>query len=293
MVARVLAVIALFIVINSLTGGLFDQEAPYSTGLLGSALLATALYVGGIVVLVYVFRRFVDRRSWASLRLTGPAGKAWRETGLGLLVGVGLMGAIFAIQLAAGFITVEEVRWETLGVGVALAALLVVVLMEGAAGFTEELVFRGYVFQNVGEKAPLWLGVPVVTFVFAVLHVGNTGFGFWWVLGVFVIAAFFVATRLATGALWFAIGFHAAWNIAQYGVFGLGNVADPPEFGYALVAVEQTGPSWLVGVGQSIEGGLVVYGVVLLALLVILVRRPSLLADFGRRLDADGEVVRR
>ncbi len=40
-------------------------------------------------------------------------------------VGAGLIGVIFAIELAAGFVTVTEARWETLGIWAALAAVLV------------------------------------------------------------------------------------------------------------------------------------------------------------------------
>lgn len=286
MLLRVVLMLVAWIVLVVLAGSLFDQEAEYSPTLLGRATLHAAAYVGGSLALVWLFCRFLDRRRFAAMRLSRRG--AGRHLVLGLVVGAAMLGLIFLVQVLAGYVDVTAVRWDTLGLGAALAAVLIVVLTEGAAGFCEELVFRGYVLQNVGEQVAVWISVLPVTLVFALLHVENSGFSAAWVLTILIFGAFLVSTRLLTGSLWFAIGWHAAWNITQYGILGLGNVGDPPEYRYALLDVTQTGPVLMVGEGQSIEGGLIITAVMTVAFLALL-RVKAVRTALRSRLDRAGD----
>ncbi|MGL4177715.1 MAG: lysostaphin resistance A-like protein [Dermatophilaceae bacterium] len=291
LLASLVLVVVGFVAINLMASPLFDQEAGYSTGLIGSALAYAIVYCGGILTLVWLICRLIDRRALSDTGIVGPPARAGRQLFGGVLVGAAMLGALFGIQVMLGFVRVTDVRWETAGLLAALGGVAVVVLVEGSAGFTEELVFRGYLMRSLGERVPVWVTVLPVTLIFALLHGSNSGFGVAWVLGALLLGTFLIATRLWSGALWFAIGWHAAWNVMQYGVVGLANVDDPPEYRYALLEIEQTGPSVLVGEGTSIEGGLLAILVVAIALTALL-SRPEVRAALGRPMAAASDARR-
>ena len=71
----------------------------------------------------------------------------------------------------------------------------------------------------------------------------------------------FVLGMLLTRSLWFPIGWHAAWNFAQFFVVGLPNsgisVADMELTGATLLVSQPSGPTLLTGGGFGMEASLV------------------------------------
>jgi hypothetical protein len=66
------------------------------------------------------------------------------------------------------------------------------------------------------------------------------------------MACFLTLTRLATGSLWLAIGFHTAWNWTMDYVFSLDTAAGP-DYGNALVHTRVGGPDLLPGQHGGVE----------------------------------------
>jgi hypothetical protein len=147
-----------------------------------------------------------------------------------------------------------------------------------AVGISEELSFRGYIFQTLGERMPVWAAGLLMSVIFAVLHFSLSGFSVAFVVSVIVVSLMFLALRLATGSLWFPIGFHGAWDWTQTYFVGL---SAPGAQGYdpALIQVRQTGPTFWVGSEQAIESGLlfilIALGVLVLALVYVSVSGKS------------------
>ncbi len=107
-----------------------------------------------------------------------------------------------------------------------------------------------------------------------------------------IITLFLIVTRLTTGTIWFAIGWHTAWNWWQTNVLGLSEVGSP-DFGHALLHLTQNGPSQIVGVAPSIEGGLLVILMELLAavLLVVLAFRAGHGINWRAKMDTNGQIA--
>jgi membrane protease YdiL (CAAX protease family) len=118
--------------------------------------------------------------------------------------------------------------------------------------FAQELVFRGWLLRAV---APLgfWPAAGLTSLAFAAIHFGRPGetpAG----LGGLVMFGLLAAMGVRrTGTLWWAVGFHAAWNVTQDVVLGLpdgGSAARP-----GWLAADVDGPAWLTGGGAGPEGG--------------------------------------
>ncbi len=164
-------------------------------------------------------------------------------------------------------------------------------------GFTEELAFRGYIFQNLGEISPIWLATLLAGVLFGLFHFLHFGKGSVFAIVSFVGLAilftiFTVILRLGTRSLWLAIGLHTSWDWFLKNVLGLGSV-DSPTYGHALLHISITGPAIMVGVTPfSTESGLValfvwVLGIVLFSLWVRY-RKPSF--SWQARLTDEGQV---
>jgi len=232
--------------------------------------------VPACLAVTVVFRRIVDRRPWSTVGLPWPAGGDVLGAAAGFATGVVVIAALVAIEWAAGWIRVAATPVTGEGVAGVAALLGGGLALQLAAGFTEELAFRGYVFCNLAERLPLRSAVALTGLLFAAGHlpgVPSPLLGLHVLVGGLAISTLWVLTRLSTSTLWPAIGMHAAWNWAEQSLFGL----TTGQVGGGLLRVERTGPAGLIGHDQP-ETGLVftVAEVVLVAAYWLSVRRRGM-----------------
>jgi membrane protease YdiL (CAAX protease family) len=87
-------------------------------------------------------------------------------------------------------------------------------------GCTEELVFRGYLLNALARATGFWPAALLTSLIFGLLHGTNAGETS---VGLFQLIAAGLMLSLSlrrTGALWWAIGFHSAWDYAENFIFG-------------------------------------------------------------------------
>ena len=203
---------------------------------LGEELIASRAPIGMVLILltfwgmaagVALAVRFVHRRPFTSL--IGPdLAAAWRQ-GLrcfGLVLGLFLIGA--------ALLFVFDPPRPNLAPGIWLAWLLLALALVFVQVSAEELVFRGYLLQQLAARfrSPLVWGVlPAVLFAVVHLNPADHGANALWVvgaIGLFALAATDLTVR--AGNLGPAIAFHFANNIIALLLVSL----DGPMTGFAL-----------------------------------------------------------
>jgi membrane protease YdiL (CAAX protease family) len=124
------------------------------------------------------------------------------------------------------------------------------------SGLAQELAFRGYFFQGLKEKMPLWLAALVMSLIFAIPHLMD---GFSSPLGAIVVVAdtvfislFFLLTRISTNSLWMAIGLHTTLNWTMDYIFSL-DTGVAADYGNSLIHVSLNSPNWLIGKAGAVE----------------------------------------
>lgn len=142
-------------------------------------------------------------------------------------------------------------------------------------GLFEDFLFRGYAQFTLARGVGFWPAAFALSCVFGLIHRGNEGERWSGVLIAAVIGLFFCLTLRRTGSLWFAIGFHAAWDWGEtffYSVPDSGMVAP----GHLLSSNLQ-GPAWLTGGSVGPEGSVFCYLAVALVCLAFhqVYRRPA------------------
>lgn len=173
--------------------------------------------------LVWLLRRHVDRRMWSGIRLNLD-----RAAIPHLLFGIVLAGVVSMVAAAAtvqlGFAdwgwstdTTQDVATKGLAVTIILIALSTVLVQ----AFPEELVFRGYMYANLGATLPLWATVVSSALIFGSMHVvSSQGATTVAEHAIYAVAAtgfglMLAACRTVSGALWLGIGFHSGFDVCN------------------------------------------------------------------------------
>jgi membrane protease YdiL (CAAX protease family) len=133
-------------------------------------------------------------------------------------------------------------------------------------GFYEEFLVRGYTQFTLTKMVGFWPGAILLSIGFGAFHLGNPGETWTGILGAAVIGFFFCLTLRRTGNLWFAVGFHAAWDWGEsylYSVPDSGGISP----GHLLKSSFH-GPRWLTGASAGPEGSVLLFGLVALLWLI-------------------------
>jgi membrane protease YdiL (CAAX protease family) len=134
----------------------------------------------------------------------------------------------------------------------------------------EEFLMRGYLLFTLKQDLGFWPAAVLLSCAFGAIHLQNPGEGWVGILAAAAIGFFFCLTLRRTGSLWFAIGFHSAWDWGQsylYGVADSGSIAP----GHLFTPSVADRPAWLTGGSVGPEGS--VLCLVLIAALWVLFAR--------------------
>ena len=207
-VLAVLAILAATVLVQLVVGGVL--------GGLGAGPLRTdsLQYVIPLVIAVHFayvgFVRLVERRRAQELSGKG----AVRETGAGIAVGAGLLATSVVIIAVLGHYQVTGSN----PVSVVLPAFA----MSVAAGYVEEVVFRGVLFRIVEESLGTWIALLLTSALFGFAHMASPNATLFSSLAIALEAGVLLgAAYVLTRRLWLAVGIHFAWNFTQGGIFGV------------------------------------------------------------------------
>jgi uncharacterized protein len=242
---RITTFIGLLVALRVLQYFLFTKKLPHDWMRSPRGLLADeSLHVVVVLFVTGVLARFEGRKltdyglgARQALRLCFVGG-VWGAATLSLLVGALKLTGALALSGPAmsGF--------AALGYGVQwLLAFF------GAALF-EEITLRGYLQFTLAQLTGFWRAALIWSLVFALMHGTNGGEGMVGLVQSGLIALFFCLSLWLTGSLWWAIGFHAAWDWAESYLYGAadsglnvtGHLFSAAPRGNALLSGGSTGP---------------------------------------------------
>ncbi len=269
-VLAVLAILAATVLVQLVVGGVL--------GGLGIGPLRTdsLQYVIPLVVAVHFaylgYVRLVERRRASELSGKG----AVRETGAGIAVGAGLLAVTVTIIAVLGY-------YEVTGSN-PVSAILPTLATAVAAGYVEEVIFRGVLFRIIEESLGTWIALALTSLLFGFAHMMNpnatlfSSFAIAMEAGVLLGAAYVLTRRL-----WLAVGIHFAWNFTQGGIFG-GRVSGITMDG--LLESQLSGPTLISGGEFGVEAS--IFALVLgvgtgIWFLVKAGRKGHFIAPFWRR----------
>lgn len=256
MIVGVIAAIVLVIYLIA-TGQLKDLNDPnvLLEQIQGSIVLLTAIaavpLTGLLLGLCLICRRYVDRRPMASMGLVRPARSMIDGIVPGFFFGLApIVIASIVLYFIGGF--------QLEGFSVSIETLVMVPVFMLMA-FQEEIVFRGYLLQNLIDIHRNRFGIVFTSIVFWLVHGMNPAAWSSPVVSVNLIGAG-VVLGLAyqfSRNIWFPTALHFGWN------FGQGVLLSIPVSGITLDGIlrlkrNETMPNWLTGGEFGLEGSIVI-----------------------------------
>jgi membrane protease YdiL (CAAX protease family) len=213
-------------------------------------LLMTVFQVAGSFLALWIATKFIDRKPLMSIGLT-VKDKA-NEMLIGLGFALAFIGGLFFVLWLLGAITVTGYVGFKPGV-------FIVSMMLFLAAFDEELIFRGYVLNNMMDSSSRWVALAGSSALFALMHAGNPSVWSNWVPMTELFAAGFILgiSYTFTKNLWFPTFFHFGWNFFQ-GLLGF-EISGINVDSWKMISHESTGnvPDIVSGGAFGIEGSVI------------------------------------
>ena len=214
-------------------------------------LILTGFSLLGSFAALWVATKFIDRKPLMSIGLS-VKDKA-NEMLIGLGFALAFIGGLFLVLWLIGAINITGYVGFKPGV-------FIVSVMLFMAAFDEELIFRGYILNNMMDSASSrWIALAGASLLFALLHSGNTNVWSTWVPMTELFAAGFILgiSYTFTKNLWFPTFFHFGWNFFQ-GLFGF-EISGFNVDSWKIISHENTGnvPDIVSGGAFGIEGSVI------------------------------------
>jgi hypothetical protein len=160
----------------------------------------------------------------------------------GVVAGLVVVAFVGASMLVTGGMRIHGIALR--GTGLISSPLLWLLAML-FVGLTEEYFFRGYALQSLWRGVGFWPAALITTALFAGLHLvkpheNAIDIGMIFALGLIIC----ISVRI-TGSLWWAVGWHAAFDFGQLFIIGTPNAGRIPQG--RLFDVTFPGPAWTTG----------------------------------------------
>lgn len=251
-----------------LFGGLADAGASSNPMEVVNSVLALPHFsimmlfgTAATILVAILFCKIIQKRSWKSIGLSRQ--NAFSNYICGAIFGaitISLIVAICAVT-GAGFFTNEETSSVLI-----IALFLLAYLIQGAS---EEILCRGYFMYSVARRYPMWVAVMISSIMFALLHMPNNGISLIALLNLFLFGVFAAVVTIRTGSIWYASGFHSAWNFVQGNFYGI-KVSGMDMHGSLLHFTFEPSKAYLNGGAFGIEGGLLCTAFLIIGILFFL-----------------------
>jgi membrane protease YdiL (CAAX protease family) len=163
------------------------------------------------VLLVIFFRKFIDRQSVSSLGFRYQ--DHLPDALVGSLLPVIILGSVSLVLYFNKNLEWTDINFDS---GDFLNGLF---LMIGIA-VGEEMVFRGYILNNLMLSLNRWLSLTISAALFALMHSNNPSVDIMAMMNLFVGGLLLGINYIFTKNLWFSILLHTFWNFLQGPILG-------------------------------------------------------------------------
>jgi membrane protease YdiL (CAAX protease family) len=235
-----------FLVLLFVTGGIL----PLRLAGMESPTLEKILILSSALAATWMLTRFVNRKPVRAVGLWIHGGTL-RELGAGCLLGFLMVGGIYIVEVALGYVIPSS---GGLGPAGALRVTVLSVLWFAAGAMGEELLFRGYAFQTLILGVTFLPATLLMAVVFGLAHLQNPHVTAFSLCNVVLAGILFSFAYMKTRSLWLPFGVHFAWNFSQTTLFGL-PTSGMTDASHALFNAAQSGPAWIGGGEFGPEGG--------------------------------------
>jgi uncharacterized protein len=248
---------------------LFGENAPFDLTMFMVVLSLTIIPV----LLVALWLQFYEERPFWTVGFIRRG--ALSRFIQGIVIGILMFS--FSVGIVALFGGVVTTTASAASGIAALGGVLLVLFGWIIQASSEEILFRGWLFQTVGARHTPFMGLIVSSLLFSLAHAFNDDVTLVALVNLALNAIFLALYALREGSLWGVCGIHIAWNWVQGNIFGLAVSGNAPPGGSLFDLQMNPVSSDLITGGSFGPEGSVLVSVVLIisSLFVIFAAKPS------------------
>lgn len=277
---RILLFLIIFVCLNVAIQTAFKAAnggIPHGSEYVRSATLFVLVAIAATIS-VFVARKLIDRRSFVSLGI-GLDRSTLPDIVVGIVISAAMAAMFFLLASAFKLVEVKDVSWASNGLTASdwqslstslatmgFTTLLVLLLVDMIVSWWEEIVFRGYLWQNLSDGLKLGWAIALSCIIYGWIHITNpsatflsfliiVGFGFLRLYGV-----------LLTNVIWLSFGMHIGWNFFQGAILGFNASGNESA---SVLEIQSMGPAWLSGGDFGPEGSILMVPILLVGLLAM------------------------
>jgi len=207
--------------------------------------------LAGILLPTFVMTRLVNRKPFGAVGLF-LHDRTLKEIGIGFLLGFLMVAGIFLMEYALGYV---EIARRALTVEDAVIVTGSSLALFAVSAFTEEALFRGYIFQTTIQAITFLPAMVLFSTLFALAHWGNPNVSAGGLVNIVLAGMWLSFAYMKTRSLWLPFGLHWGWNFSLTTLFSF------PTSGLTypdrqLFLLEQRGPEWVTGGAFGPEAGI-------------------------------------
>lgn len=174
-------------------------------------LLSQFFQLIGTLTLIFIFYLFIDTASIK--RLTEKFELMKDQFIIGFLLGVIVIGIAFLLLYEFELIDFRVVGFPMFYLASYVALFIIV-------AFIEEIIFRGYILENLCDSFNTGISIILSSLIFSFLHIFNANASILGLLNLILSGIFLGLVYKYYNNIWPVIGLHFSWNFFQGPILG-------------------------------------------------------------------------
>jgi len=214
-----------------------------------------------VIIATILFHNIIDKNKFQKIAL----GKIIKNSGFGLLLGIGWIGIPILILLIIGRFQLGEINY--------IPYLYIWIISIALNVIMQEYLVRGYIFKLLQKEYNIIVSIIVTTIIFTLFHGGAFEAGIIAVLNVLTMSVFVSLLLIYTTNLLASIIVHAIWNIIG-SLIGCVSLADDYP---VLINCIINGNKIISGGIYKLEGSIIVLlvNIILIMFLLLLIKNKE------------------
>lgn len=249
------AAVALGQILLNFLRSAFSITNPAVANLLAFVLITPLTYFA-----YFFYVRWIEKRE--AVEIGFPT--AWKEFGIGVMVGFSLFCLVMLVLWLLGYYRVTRIEFVFLTLFGSLLGAFV-------SAWAQELIFRATIYRISEEWLGTWWALAISALLFGLIHLSSAGATLVSALAVSLEAGLILgAAYTLTHRIWMALGIHMAWDFANDGIFGVGIAGQSGAKLTGLLQASLNGPKLFTGGTLGVEASVLTLIFMLLAGVLIL-----------------------
>jgi membrane protease YdiL (CAAX protease family) len=211
-----------------------------------------------LILIVYTFRKFIDKKSIKSIGFSLK--NRFAEIVAGFIIALFIIGGGSLILYAFNYV-------EFLNIRIDIYSLLLGFLLFIIISLNEEIFFRGYILNNLMSSMNKYLALIISAIIFSLFHSLNFNLSLIAMINLLLAGIILGSTYIFTKNLWFPISLHLFWNFFQGPILGYSVSGQKSE---SVFTINLLGNSSINGGNFGFEGSIVCIIMLVLAIVMIM-----------------------